>query len=61
MTLKKKEAFFFLAVFVEFFETSVFFEVFFLIWNGGEKNLAADYDELFSRPRHYDVEAVGII
>ena len=61
MTLKKKEAFLFLAVFIKFLETGVVFEVFFTVWNGGEKNLAADYDEFFPRPRHDHIKAVGII
>ena len=46
---------------MEFFEAGVIFEFFFPVRNGGEKNLAADHDELFPRPRHHYIKSVGII
>ena len=59
--LKKKETSLFLAVFIEFLEAGIVPEVFFPIWNGGEKRLTADHDEFFSRPCYDYVEAVWIV
>ena len=57
---KKKEASLFFAVFIEFLEAGIVSEIFFPVGNGGEKNVAADHDEFFSRPRHDHVEAVWV-